>query len=346
MSHPSGPDLSDLPNMLSGFNNLVGDGTGSVSPGRPVENGNQVGSDSSPIDPRFVRNPSDGGDGWGDNPDTSDVDESANDDFGDLSLRPDSQAVDAGDDSLLPEEHLRSRRWTVTGLNRFRLTSTGNVRVFGVAIGTSGPMEYPLIPGGPRTQTGRLAAPIWDIVRANWGQAVTPGSLLDGDPSGDGIVSGDDLDIVRANWGRSVPGGCRGRPSCLPSPARSLPRRIPFYGPVRRNALAPTQEQTRDSIFDQPTGTRGSRVDGGGGGVEGPAKGDKKTGRWMRCCWNGMDVEKRWQSGHISQVACKPPATGARLSGLFAASFVPLGCASVPSELRDRLRVGVPRRCR
>ena len=48
------------------------------------------------LDPLFVRPPSDGGDGWGDNPLTPDIDESLNDDFGDLRLRPGSPAIDAG----------------------------------------------------------------------------------------------------------------------------------------------------------------------------------------------------------------------------------------------------------
>ena len=40
-----------------------------------------------------------------------------------------------------------------------------------------------------------------DIVRAGWGQSVTPGDAAAGDPSGDGKVGSGDLDIVRANWG-------------------------------------------------------------------------------------------------------------------------------------------------
>ena len=43
-----------------------------------------------------------------------------------------------------------------------------------------------------------------DIVRGHWGQTVPAGSLLDGDPSGDGLVGSADLDIVRANWGRTA----------------------------------------------------------------------------------------------------------------------------------------------
>ncbi|MEO1585529.1 MAG: choice-of-anchor Q domain-containing protein [Planctomycetota bacterium] len=48
------------------------------------------------LDPLFIRNPHDGGDGWGDDPATPDIDESLNDDFGDLRLRPGSPAIDAG----------------------------------------------------------------------------------------------------------------------------------------------------------------------------------------------------------------------------------------------------------
>ena len=44
-----------------------------------------------------------------------------------------------------------------------------------------------------------------DIIRAHWGQSVTPGDLLAGDPSGDGVVNSSDLNIIRANWGDSLP---------------------------------------------------------------------------------------------------------------------------------------------
>jgi hypothetical protein len=54
------------------------------------------------VDPRFVRNPSDGGDGWGDDPETPDFDESSNDDFGDLRLTADSPCIDAGDPAFDP----------------------------------------------------------------------------------------------------------------------------------------------------------------------------------------------------------------------------------------------------
>ncbi|HPM83052.1 MAG TPA: right-handed parallel beta-helix repeat-containing protein, partial [Candidatus Anammoximicrobium sp.] len=54
------------------------------------------------MDPGFVRNPSDGGDGWRDNPSTSAVNEAANNDYGDLHLTERSPAVDYGDTSSLP----------------------------------------------------------------------------------------------------------------------------------------------------------------------------------------------------------------------------------------------------
>ncbi len=55
-------------------------------------------------DPRFVRPASDGGDGWGDDPGTAGVDESLNDDFGDLRLMPGSPAIDAGDNTAVPAD--------------------------------------------------------------------------------------------------------------------------------------------------------------------------------------------------------------------------------------------------
>ena len=55
-------------------------------------------------DPRFVREPDDGGDGWGDDPDTPEIDEGANDDYGDLHLRPGSPCIDAADNTAVPAD--------------------------------------------------------------------------------------------------------------------------------------------------------------------------------------------------------------------------------------------------
>ena len=72
--------------------------------------------------------------------------------------------------------------------------------------------------GGPEPLAGDLdgdgfvGSSDLDIIRSNWGTAVTAGSLLDGDPSGDGQVGSADLDIVRGNWGLSSP-------AAVPEPA-------------------------------------------------------------------------------------------------------------------------------
>jgi hypothetical protein len=52
------------------------------------------------VDPLFVSQADDGGDGWGDDPCTP-ADESANDDYGDLRLADDSPCIDAGDNNAL-----------------------------------------------------------------------------------------------------------------------------------------------------------------------------------------------------------------------------------------------------
>lgn len=54
--------------------------------------------------PFFVRDPNDGGDGWGDNPDTPDIDEGANDDYGDLRLLSSSPCIDAGCNCGVPPD--------------------------------------------------------------------------------------------------------------------------------------------------------------------------------------------------------------------------------------------------
>ena len=66
--------------------------------GGVVNDGGHNGSD----DPLFVRNPDDGGDGWGDDLATPAIDEGTNDDLGDLRLSPDSPCIDAGDNDAVP----------------------------------------------------------------------------------------------------------------------------------------------------------------------------------------------------------------------------------------------------
>ncbi len=87
-------------------------------------------------DPLFIRNPDDGGDGWGDDPYTPEVDEGANDDFGDLHLQAGSLCIDAGDPNLWYEDLDGTRAdMGVTGglftLPNFISHDFGEVGVFG-----------------------------------------------------------------------------------------------------------------------------------------------------------------------------------------------------------------------
>lgn len=135
-------------------------------------------------DPHFLRLPNDGGDGFGDDPTTSDADESANDDYGDLRLAQGSPAIDAGDNSYLPAEAT--------------VDLAGNPRMVGQRVDI-GAYEFSL--PGDLNGDGLVGSDDLEIVRAHWGGLVPPARLALGDPSGDGRVGGADLDLVRANWG-------------------------------------------------------------------------------------------------------------------------------------------------
>ncbi len=65
-------------------------------------------------------------------------------------------------------------------------------------------VELTVFVEGDANRDGTVSSADLDIVRAHWGQSVTPGDVSRGDLSGDGAVGGADLDIVRANWGRGV----------------------------------------------------------------------------------------------------------------------------------------------
>lgn len=104
--------------------------------------------------PQFVRVPSDGGDGWGDNSGTPDVDEGANDDPGDLHLQKTSPCVDAGE--------------PVSGFKTPVLDLDDNPRVMGARI-DMGAYEY-VMPsyrvthpaGGETFSAGSEQAVTWD----------------------------------------------------------------------------------------------------------------------------------------------------------------------------------------
>jgi len=78
--YPDYFDVKTTYTCIQGSTGWLGTGTGCID-----------------ADPKFVRNPSDGGDGWGDDTATAGVDEGANDDYGDLRLKSDSPCIDAGD---------------------------------------------------------------------------------------------------------------------------------------------------------------------------------------------------------------------------------------------------------
>ena len=79
---------------LSASNSLIGVGPSNSELADGID-GNIVGTVDSPVDPLFVRDPNPGPDEeWG----------TEDDDYGDLRLRPDSPAVDAGDNALLPAD--------------------------------------------------------------------------------------------------------------------------------------------------------------------------------------------------------------------------------------------------
>ncbi len=66
--------------------------------------GGHEGDGNISTDPLFAGEPDDGGDGWGDDPDTPGLDEGANDDYGDFHLSPGSPCIDVGDSGAVPLE--------------------------------------------------------------------------------------------------------------------------------------------------------------------------------------------------------------------------------------------------
>ena len=105
------------------------------------------------IDPEFVRNPHDGGDGWGDDADTPHVDESLNDDYGDLRLVSTSIALDLGDDALA----------TDAANNLLTTDLAGNPRISGASVDI-GAYEFQGTVGPNRETPSTVVTTLADVV--------------------------------------------------------------------------------------------------------------------------------------------------------------------------------------
>ena len=172
-----GPDVWCSKGILAGSNNLVGDGSG-LSPFVDGTDGNIVGTESVPVDPLFVRDPSKGTDRtWG----------TPDDDYGDLRLREESPAIDAGSGEGLPSG---------------AVDLDGAPRVYNGTLDI-GVYEFHFT-DGDLNGDGVVDAGDLSIVRSNWEQRVPAGVVAYGDANRDGVVNSHDLDIVRVNWGHSA----------------------------------------------------------------------------------------------------------------------------------------------
>ncbi len=154
-------------------------------------------------DPKFIRNPSDGGDGWGDDPSTPEIDEGANDDYGDLRLRPYSPAVDAGNNTLAVD---------ATG-NPLLTDMVGNPRIQNETIDIGAFEQIPLLMGDVNEDGNVNASDFayfmsnWQYGTANWpggDPVLSPTGSVAGDLDEDGTVSATDFAYFMSNWQGSM----------------------------------------------------------------------------------------------------------------------------------------------
>ena len=155
------------------------DGSGTaISVGWSLAPGLLPGSSNVSGDPMLTTFPDDGGDGWSDDPGTSDIDEAANNDYGDLRLLPGSPAIDAGDSSLLP-------------VDTFDIDDDGD---------TNEPLPLdldgnPRVTDDPATPDTGPVSPTVDLGAYEFQPAACIADLTD-----DGVLNFDDIDVFVAGF--------------------------------------------------------------------------------------------------------------------------------------------------
>ena len=142
------------------------------------------------VEPGLVRNPDDGGDGWVDDPSTPGVDESANNDYGDLHLAPGSPAFNAGSDALAVDAQGAPLATDLDGKQRI---IHGQVDV--------GAYEYCLV--GDANYDGSVSDLDVSLLAPNW-QQQSGATWADGDFTGDGKVNDLDVSLLALNWQQTL----------------------------------------------------------------------------------------------------------------------------------------------
>ncbi len=183
-------------------NSLVYGNVGVTNPD-VYSNASQLAGSLVGVDPQFARDPSDGGDGWGDDPYTNSVDEGANDDYGDLRLRPDSSAIDAGDNGVAVDAEGNPLLYDLDGNPRVQ---NGTVDI--------GAHEWVPLLKGDFNEDGVVNAndfafliSNWQYGTENWGDAdpaLTPRGCVAGDINYDAKVNAGDFAYFMDNWQRSM----------------------------------------------------------------------------------------------------------------------------------------------